>query len=161
VVVARIVFVLLCALLIANCAGQVDLAKYALAEQNFPKHLTSTKRQFAKTGAEYDAAQERNEIAPHEEILSSGPDVPKQNIGRPTAGDIGLSRKDIHEARIVRDAEKSDPGIVRRTVGAAIAVVQPAGSSPEVGPSRFLETLAREDKENRDLKLKTVICRGC
>ena len=36
-----------------------------------------------------------------------------------TAADIGLSRKDIHEARQIRDAEKADPGIVRRTVDEA------------------------------------------
>ncbi len=31
-----------------------------------------------------------------------------------SAADIGLSHKDIHEARQLRDAEESDPGIVRR-----------------------------------------------
>jgi hypothetical protein len=39
-----------------------------------------------------------------------------------TAADIGLSRKDVHEARIIRDAEKVDPGIVRRTVAAALSL---------------------------------------
>ena len=34
----------------------------------------------------------------------------------PTAADLGLSRKDIHEARIIRDAEKAEPGIIRRVL---------------------------------------------
>jgi hypothetical protein len=45
--------------------------------------------------------------------------VPKQNTRPATAKEIGLSRKEIHEARQIRDAEKRDPGIVRRTVNAA------------------------------------------
>lgn len=36
------------------------------------------------------------------------------NDNRPaTAADLGLSRKEIHEARQFRDAEKADPGITR------------------------------------------------
>jgi hypothetical protein len=34
----------------------------------------------------------------------------------PTAADIGLSRKDIHEARTLRDAEEVSPGIVGRVI---------------------------------------------
>jgi hypothetical protein len=32
------------------------------------------------------------------------------------AADIGLTHKDIHEARTIRDAEVADPGIVRRAL---------------------------------------------
>jgi hypothetical protein len=32
-----------------------------------------------------------------------------------SVADIGMTHKDIHEARIIRDAEVADPGIVRRT----------------------------------------------
>lgn len=66
---------------------------------------------------EYDAAQERGEVARHGRTS----DVQLGNVTPATAADIGLSRKDIHEARIIRDAEKADPGIVKRTVEAAIA----------------------------------------
>lgn len=65
---------------------------------------------------EYDAAQERGEVA---KIGDNLPSVPKQN-SKPTAADVGLSRKDIHEARIIRDAEEADPGIVKRTIKAAV-----------------------------------------
>ena len=36
----------------------------------------------------------------------------KEELGKPTAAEVGLSRKDIHEARIIRDAEHESPGIV-------------------------------------------------
>jgi hypothetical protein len=38
----------------------------------------------------------------------------------PTAADLGFrSRKEIHEVRIIRDAEQAEPGVVRRTLTAA------------------------------------------
>lgn len=75
---------------------------------------------------EYDAAQERGEVANSGDTLKRGPGVPEQNAGKATAADLGLSRKDIHEARIIRDAERADPGIVSRTVSEAIG----AGEEP-------------------------------
>lgn len=63
---------------------------------------------------EYDAAQERGEIKTQRDNQAfsatekaSGPEI--------------IPPKELHEARIIRDAEKADPGIVRRTVDAAIA----------------------------------------
>lgn len=50
---------------------------------------------------EYDAAQDRGEVAGHG--WESG--VSKENIT--TAADLGLARKDIHEARQLRDAGKA------------------------------------------------------
>jgi hypothetical protein len=67
---------------------------------------------------EYDAAQERGEVQ------SAGGDrvsnIPKRNNAA-TVGEIGLSSKGVHEARLIRDAENADPGIVKRTVEKAIA----------------------------------------
>jgi hypothetical protein len=63
---------------------------------------------------EYDAAQDRGEIAKSGDTLRKGPGVPKQNSGKMTAADVGLSTQDIFEARQIRDAEKRDPGVVRR-----------------------------------------------
>jgi hypothetical protein len=52
---------------------------------------------------EYDAAQERGEVA------RQGGDRGNQHVAKVPDGnaatDLGLSRKDIHEAREVRDAE--------------------------------------------------------
>jgi hypothetical protein len=87
---------------------------------------------------EYDAAQERGEVA----TLSDGRRSSKTEDLKPTTADLGLTHKDIHEARIIRDAEIADPGIVRRTVDAAIA----AGEEPSKAKVRraVLET-ARPD----------------
>lgn len=61
---------------------------------------------------EYDAAQDRGEVATdgRPKTVSDGNGI------KPTAADIGLSRKDIHEARILRDAEQESPGIVDRVI---------------------------------------------
>ena len=59
---------------------------------------------------EYDAAQERGEIKSVGKPNSSNPE---ELAG---VNDIGLTHKDIHEARLIRDAEVADPGIVRRTL---------------------------------------------
>lgn len=66
---------------------------------------------------EYDAAQERKEIARQGKPAN----IPDGNV-LPKAVDAGLSAKDIHEARIIRDAEEEDPGIVKRTLDEAVEV---------------------------------------
>lgn len=66
---------------------------------------------------EYDAAQERGEVQRHGGQGKT--DVPTENI--PCVADVGLSRKDIHEARIIRDAEAAQPGIVRQTLDNALS----------------------------------------
>lgn len=81
---------------------------------------------------EYDAAQEREEISSHGGDRSKFPDqklAPASKLIPP---------KELHEARIIRDAERADPGIVRRTVDAAIA----AGEEPSKAKVRraVLET---------------------
>lgn len=61
---------------------------------------------------EYDAAQERGEVAGARDG-SSG----RSNGERPaTAADIGLTRKQVHEARQLRDTERQQPGIFRQIV---------------------------------------------
>jgi hypothetical protein len=71
----------------------------------------------------YDAAQERGEVA-------SGRDGPGAGVSngnaKATVADVGITRKEIHDARLVRDAEVADPGIVRRTVEKDLA----AGKEP-------------------------------
>lgn len=60
---------------------------------------------------EYDAAQERGEVA----SVGKPVNVPDGN-NKPTTEEIGLTRKEIHDARTVRDAEAADPGITRRAL---------------------------------------------
>ncbi len=57
---------------------------------------------------EYDAAQERGDHKNGERSFSKA-----QKVG---VSDRELSGKNIYEARLVRDAEEVDPGIVHRTL---------------------------------------------
>lgn len=70
---------------------------------------------------EYDAAQERGDIGKSGVRTDL---VPKGNEVPPSAADAGLTRKAIHEARIIRDAEQADPGIVRRVLDEKIEAGQ-------------------------------------
>jgi hypothetical protein len=71
---------------------------------------------------EYDAAQERGDVQGHGG--QGKRDIPDENI--PSVTDIGLTPKQVYEAREFRDAEREDPGVVRRTVDAKVA----AGEEP-------------------------------
>jgi hypothetical protein len=63
---------------------------------------------------EYDAAQARGEVASHS---AGNPQiVPDRNDLPPTAAELGISRKQVYQARVIRDAEKKKPGIVKNTV---------------------------------------------
>ena len=67
---------------------------------------------------EYDAAQERGEL----QALGRPKNLPDQkNYSPASAADIGLSHKEVHEARVIRDAEAAEPGIVRRTLDEKLA----------------------------------------
>lgn len=67
---------------------------------------------------EYDGAQERGEVAGH----GGGRNfkVGDANL-EITTTDMGLRRDEIHEARLVRDAEEAEPGIIRRALDEQIA----------------------------------------
>ncbi|PKP85700.1 MAG: hypothetical protein CVT80_01015 [Alphaproteobacteria bacterium HGW-Alphaproteobacteria-2] len=62
---------------------------------------------------EYDAAQERGEAQKdgRPKTVSGG-----NGFTAATSTELGLSRKHIHEARQIRDAEAADPGVVRRSL---------------------------------------------
>jgi hypothetical protein len=69
---------------------------------------------------EYDEAQDRGEVAGHGQ---RGPqkDVGDHNVFSPaTAADLGLRRDEIHEARQLRNAEKAEPGLIRRALDGMI-----------------------------------------
>ena len=65
---------------------------------------------------EYDAAQARGEVATRQNNPGSVGHVSDENMPPATADNLGLSRKAIHDARQLRDAEDADPGLVRRTL---------------------------------------------
>jgi hypothetical protein len=75
---------------------------------------------------EYDSAQKRGEVAgPGGTGNNQYANVPKENISN-TVEDIGLTRKQIHEARFWRDVERDNPGITRKTLDTMLA----AGKEP-------------------------------
>lgn len=63
---------------------------------------------------EYDAAQERGEVQTRGGSGNSRTELP-------TAAEAGLTRKDIYEARQIRDAELASPGVVTQAIGEALA----------------------------------------
>lgn len=112
---------------------------------------------------EYDAAQERGEVASSGDNLRKGSGVPKQNAGKATAADVGLTRKQIHEAREIRDAENESPGIIRR----ALDAMQESGEEPtrakinrlvkakskRTRGARFDHNASVESQHDRDLRM--------
>lgn len=100
---------------------------------------------------EYDAAQERGEVATRadQNLL---PDQKKVSVS-----DIGLTHKDIHEARMIRDAEVADPGVVRRAIDEAVE----SGEEPtRAKVRRAVIRTARPDAEPgpRPARGKAAIC---
>jgi hypothetical protein len=100
----------------AKKAGRLAKAKQAhdeviaaayYAQANALEIEAGAKRRLAD---EYDAAQERGEVA------SNGQRRAILDENSSTIADLPLSSKDIYEARQLRDAEQADPGIIRRTL---------------------------------------------
>ena len=72
---------------------------------------------------EYDAAQERGEVVGPK---GGNPDLPNRSTPERLASveDIGLTRKQVHEARKIRDAEKQQPGVIRKVLDKRLAAGQ-------------------------------------
>jgi hypothetical protein len=103
--------------------------------------LTIEARAQSRLADEYDAAQERGEVQQHGG--QGKRDIPDKNI--PPVTDIGLTSKQVHEARQIRDAEKRTPGIVKKTLDAKLKVgeeptradVKRAVKLPQATPSKI------------------------
>jgi hypothetical protein len=96
----------------AKSAHDVLIAAAHRAQADALEIEAAAKRRLAD---EYDAAQARGEVA-RLGTNQSDLGVFEGNTRPATSSDIGLSRKAIHDARLIRDAEVADPGIVRRTL---------------------------------------------
>lgn len=105
----------------AKSAGRLAKAKEAhdsvLAEvyRAQADALMIEARAKMRLAEEYDAAQDRGEVAG-----PTGNNLRSEAERKPTAADVGLTRKDVHEARQIRDAEKADPGIAQRAINAML-----------------------------------------
>jgi hypothetical protein len=99
----------------AQAAFEEVIVAAAHAQADAIEIECAAKRRIAD---EYDTAQERGEVQRHGG--QGKRDIPDQNI--PSIADFpGLTSKDIHNARIIRDAEEADPGIIRRILDERIA----------------------------------------
>jgi len=92
-----------------------------------------------RIAAEYDAAQARGEVA-----KGRPKSLPDGNTSA-TVEEIGLSSKEIHEARKLAAAEARAPGIVERAIAARIA----AGLEPSRSNLRAAVGTASATKEER------------
>jgi hypothetical protein len=68
---------------------------------------------------DYDAAQAAGHVRKPGQRGKAVQD--DDRISTPTAGEIGLSKQEVHEARKLRDAERRAPGIVERAIAARLA----------------------------------------
>ena len=132
-VVVRIMFVLLIASLVANCARNFDKARYVLAEQNAGTRVSLDKRPFAKAQTDYDGI-----IAFKESRQTPRVEVDRSNVG----------------------GTKEKQGDGMKTVDAT-AVRPFDASSPVTSPKHKLDKLVAEDEEYSILKAKTIICHAC
>jgi hypothetical protein len=80
--------------------------------------LVITARAQCRLADEYDAAQDRGELAKRGD-LGRGDKTSQREVISTTA-DTGLTHKQIHEARKIRNAEKAKPGIIRKAVDAKL-----------------------------------------
>lgn len=103
----------------AKSAGKVERAKAARDEVLSAVYraqsdaLLIESRAKAKLADEIDAAQERGELATGRDGRRLA--VPDGNA-KITAAEIGIDRKETHEARQLRDAEKASPGKTERVL---------------------------------------------
>lgn len=102
----------------AKSAGRMAKAKQAHDSIVSDVHraqahsLAIRARAEMRLAEEYDAAQDRGEVS------KQGAHVSGENMMR--TEDLGLARKDIHEARQFRDAERAEPGLISRALDAMI-----------------------------------------
>jgi hypothetical protein len=141
----------------AKKAGRLARAKHAhdeliaaayRAQADALEIESQAKRRLAD---EYDAAQDRGEVQRHGKV-----EVSEGNLKPATLEDLGLTKKQVHEARQIRDAEESDPGIVRRVLDDKLA----RGEEPTKAAVRqeIAEKLGRlsETKKRAEEKLATL-----
>jgi hypothetical protein len=115
---------------------------------------------------EYDAAQQRGDVQPGGRPKT----IPNEN-SIPSVKDVGLSSKQVHEARVVRNAERKKPGIVRETVEAKLKegktptradvrkavndTDKPVGTPPKPAPKKAAPPITRPAAQE-DRKLTAV-----
>lgn len=132
---------------LAKAKGAHDelIAKVHRAQADALEIEAAAKRRLAD---EYDAAQERGEVAKagdnqhNKQVVTNG-------------NDLGISRKNIHEARQIRDAERETPGVVKTALAEAVA----AGEEPTRAKVRraVAQTIHRDEPAPRPKQGRAAI----
>ncbi|MDP3936709.1 MAG: hypothetical protein Q8R92_01080 [Deltaproteobacteria bacterium] len=132
-------------LMAAKGAFNELLAKVTRAQAEALEIEAAANRRIAD---EYDAAQERGEVT------TAGGDRSKIPDGK-LAGTQVIPPKQLHEARMIRDAEKASPGIVANTIKEAID----AGQEPTRAKVRraVLRTVKPDAAPSRPTRGKAAI----
>lgn len=108
----------------AKSAGRIAKAKQAHDSIISDVHrsqahaLAIRARAEMRLAEEYDASKVAGEVAGHggaRRFKVEGPD-----LERPTAADLGIAKQDISEARQFRDAEKAEPGLIKRALDSMV-----------------------------------------
>jgi hypothetical protein len=102
---ARLPVYIINSLIVLVCPGRIASRSFQCAVKRQEGSL--------RLADEYDAAQERGEVRNNGERTFSSP----EKVG---PSDIGLTPKEVHEPRQIRDAERADPGIVSRTLNGRV-----------------------------------------
>jgi hypothetical protein len=76
--------------------------------------LRIEKRAQIRLAEEFDAAQMRGELSSPGRPKTKN--IPEENNFSSKVTDIGLTSKQVHEARRMRDAEKAQPGLLEKTL---------------------------------------------
>lgn len=129
---------------LAKAKGAHDelIAKAHRAQADALEIEAMAKRRLAD---EYDAAQGRGEVR-----TPGGDQNSKAEVC--SAADIGLTHKEIHEAREIRNAEEAQPGIVRETLDAALD----AGEEPTKAAVRRAITKRRPQLSAAGIQLASL-----
>ncbi len=104
---------------------------------------------------EYDAAQERGEVSEHGGARNFK--IPVGNV-ETTAADIGLTSKEVYEARQIRDAALIEPGIIHDILSGALD----SGDSPTKALLRreikavTKEIRADEQAASREVRIQKI-----
>jgi hypothetical protein len=145
VVVLRCSFCGLAAgLLLAGCAGQVDISKYALPERDA----------FAPPIRSF-----RSDINPDGTFVNPYPvSDPRGVTQRNVSKQMDQRRADAKQ----EPTEQQDRPTEYSSIGTphSLSVLSLGQSARPVDPT-FLERLTHADQENQALNKKTIICRGC
>lgn len=106
------------------------------------KALAIFARAEIRLAEEYEAAQDRGEVAKQGEQDRARDNIPAGNVIPATAAEIGVDPKDIHNGRKLKAAEDADPGVIERSIGELVE----AGEEPtKAALARKIDVVAKPE----------------